>query len=142
MTPVCPYCENPAILVTGAKVYPKRVYLHGLRFWLCGPCDAYVGCHKEGAYIWVDGVKVVSDGTLPLGRLADAELRRWKANAHTVFDPMWKGAGMTRVDAYKWLAKQLKLNASQCHIGMFDIAQCKAVIAAVKARRPTPPTEG
>lgn len=133
MIPVCPYCEQPAMLVTGKVVYSHRPDLADLMFWLCAPCDAYVGCHKKGSYVWENNVKIVSDGTLPLGRLADKELRKWKSATHTVFDAMWKQRGWRRVEGYRWLARQLKLNMSQCHIGLFDIETCKKAIEVAKA---------
>jgi hypothetical protein len=130
MKVVCPYCDRPAALVTGAAIYPHRPDLFGLKFWQCAPCDAYVGCHKAGAH--VDGV--ISDGTLPLGRLANAALRKAKSAAHAAFDPLWKSRSMKRGEAYRWLARELGISSANCHIGMFDIDACRAVVAAVKAR--------
>jgi hypothetical protein len=127
--PTCPYCSTQAALVTGQHVYPHRPDLFGLKFWACTPCDAYVGCHKEGAWMKINGMKVVSDGTLPLGRLANAELRQAKQAAHAAFDPLWKAQGMTRRDAYSWLARQLGIRFDDCHIGMFDVDQCNNVVS-------------
>ena len=53
--------------------------------------------------------------------------------AHTAFDPFWQAEGMTRKQAYQWLADQLGLNQEQCHIGMFDVAQCQRVVEVVTA---------
>ena len=130
-TPTCPYCNRSAALVGGAHIYPNRPDLYGLKFWVCAPCDAYVGCHKAGA--WVSGVR--SDGTLPMGRLANAELRRAKQRAHATFDPIWKSNEMSRRQAYAWLATQLGISVANCHIGMFDVDGCNAVVAAVKSRQ-------
>jgi hypothetical protein len=127
--PVCPYCDQHAELVTGNALYPHRPDLFGLEFWHCDDCDAYVGCHKAGAWTYIGGRKVVSDGTLPLGRLADAELRQAKQDAHAAFDPIWKSRGMTRRQAYEWLAKSLGISFVNCHIGMFDVDGCRAVVA-------------
>lgn len=130
----CPYCQRNAALVSGAKIYPHRPDLFGLKFWCCDPCGAYVGCHKQGAWLYVAGKKVVSDGTLPLGRLANAELRRAKSAAHAAFDPLWKSGQMKRREAYSWLAKQLGISFDDCHIGMLDVDGCKAVICAVNVQ--------
>mgnify|MGYP001068973319 CR=1 FL=1 len=127
----CPYCDRAAALVTGAVIYPHRPDLFGLKFWQCEPCDAYVGCHKAGARV---GPGVISDGTLPLGRLANAALRRAKSAAHAAFDPLWKSRVMKRREAYAWLAKELGISSANCHIGMFDVDACQAVVAVVKAR--------
>lgn len=132
MNPICPYCFKPAELVGGSTIYPHRPDLFGLKFWNCSACDAYVGCHKKGA--WITERKQHSDGTLPLGRLANAELRRVKGWAHDAFDPLWRNGIMSRRDAYAWLAGRLGIQTQDCHIGMFDVAQCRSVIAAVNSR--------
>ena len=131
----CPYCDRPAELVTGATVYPPRMDLIDLRFWRCAPCGASVGCHKAGAWMWVGGERVVSDGTLPLGRLATAELRWAKSAAHAAFDPLWKARRMTRRSASQWLAGKLGVSYDNCHIGMFDLDRCRDVLAVVKEWR-------
>lgn len=119
--PVCPYCECHAGLVTGADIYPRRPELASKPFWKCATCAAYVGCHP---------------GTLkPMGRLADAQLRAWKVRAHQVFDRHWKSQGMTRSQAYQWLATELGITQSDCHIGMFDVAQCQRVVDVVSGDR-------
>ena len=128
--PVCPYCGGHAGLVTGVDIYPHRPALASRQFWKCAPCGAYVGCHP---------------GTLkPLGRLANAELRSWKVRAHAAFDPHWRDRGMTRQQAYQWLAAELGLTQSECHIGMFDVTLCQLVVEVVnsdRARRITPLSE-
>lgn len=128
MTCKCPYCGKDAQLVGGSAIYPHRPDLHALKFWQCEPCGAYVGCHKKGAYFFVGAAKIVSDGTIALGRLANAELRAAKQEAHAAFDPMWRGGGMTRATAYRWLAKKMGLPVSACHIGELDVSQCREVV--------------
>jgi len=121
----CPYCHRPAKLATGANIYPHRPDLVDKVFWRCAPCDAYVGCHPKHR-------KWSPTGTTPLGRLANAELRREKQRAHAAFDPLWKSGEMRRTEAYKWLAEQLGMSAANCHIGMLDANACRAVVAAVQ----------
>ena len=41
----CPYCDREPLLVKGDVIYPKRQDLVNNLYWLCKPCDAYVGCH-------------------------------------------------------------------------------------------------
>lgn len=135
MTVVCPYCDRPAKLLTGLQLYPHRQDLADQKFWRCPPCEAHVGCHRPGAWVWVGGRRVTSDGTLPLGRLANAELRRAKHAAHEAFDPLWKPRRMTRQGAYVWLANRLGISVENCHIGMFDIDRCRAVVEAVREWR-------
>ena len=113
---ICPYCAAPAKLVTGSIIYPHRPDLSTLMFWCCPPCDAYVGCHKNT--------------TTPLGRLANAALRRAKSNAHRAFDPLWKSGRITRRAAYQWLSENLGIPFEKTHIGEFNEAMCARVMAA------------
>lgn len=111
----CPYCFGFAPLVREAKVRPTYKGPGGKQFYHCAPCDAYVGCH-EGT-------------TQPLGRLANAQLRRAKQQAHTAFDPIWRSGGMSRSQAYEWLAVELRITNEACHIGMFTVPRCERTIA-------------
>lgn len=119
---ICPYCNNPAKLVNGSAVYPRYPALADKLFWQCKPCDAYVGVH--------------AGSERPLGRLANAELRKEKMAAHAAFDPLWKRKmardgipkKAARAKAYKWLAEALSIPREECHIGMMDIARCKRVV--------------
>ena len=117
--PVCDYCGCYSKLVTGVSIYPNRSDLSDLNFYQCAPCAAYVGCHKGT--------------TKPLGRLANAELRQCKSNAHKVFDPIWRSGLMSRKEAYQFLAQEMGITSEQCHIGMFNIQQCKQVYAILKS---------
>lgn len=104
--PICPYCNCAFVLVDGDVIYPHRQDLKSRKFYLCEPCNAYVGCHA---------------GTdMPFGRLANAELRKAKMDAHTAFDSYWKNAGISRGQAYHWLCKKLGIDFEDCHIGMFN----------------------
>lgn len=139
MACICPYCRSPAEIVGGDIIYPHRPDLAGAKFHHCAPCSAFVGCHKAGAWTFdLQGRKVVSDGTLPLGRLANAELRKAKQLAHAAFDPLWKGGQTDRRAAYAWLAKELGLPLAACHIGEFDVKQCRAVVAACHRKQAAP----
>ena len=115
--PTCPYCGAKAVLVHSSFVYRGSDYGN---IWVCAhypECDAYVGCHK---------------GTdVPLGRLANAELREAKKRAHAAFDPLWRTGTLDRREAYFWLSWKLDIPADECHIGMFDVSQCAEVCEAV-----------
>lgn len=115
MKPICPYCANVSELVSGNVVYPHRKDLHAKPFWRCEPCGAYVGCHPNTER--------------PLGRLADAQLRKAKMRAHAAFDPIWKLRKMNRSSAYHWLSKQLGIPQSETHIGMMDAPTCERVVS-------------
>lgn len=114
----CHYCNRPAEFVGGDVIYPHRPDLFAKKFYRCVPCKAYVGTHG---------------GTvIPLGLLANAELRAAKSAAHAIFDISWKSGHMKRASAYKKLAELLGIEAKNCHIGMFDVAMCKKVIEVWK----------
>jgi len=125
----CPYCGNPPEFVTGEAIYPHRPDLFYKKFYLCKPCDAFVGCHAAADK---DGKGGSGDGTVPLGRLANAELRKYKMAAHTALDFLWQGGKMSRGKAYRLLARKLSLYPDECHIGMFDVDTCKRVIEICK----------
>lgn len=121
---VCPYCREKAVLVTGKEIYANRKDLWNKKYWLCFPCDAYVGVHAN------------SNRNVPLGRLANKDLRYWKTQAHLHFDPLWHKkmhtsgvrASEARSLGYAWLAKLMGVEKNKCHIGMFDVEQCKQVV--------------
>lgn len=118
----CDYCGNDAELVTGNVIYPhRRDHLVLRKFWLCRPCDAYVGTHENS-------------NAVPLGRLANAELRALKQQVHKAFDPLWLRREMSRTEAYRWLAQALDIPEGECHVGMFDTARCRAALAALATR--------
>lgn len=114
----CPYCNAETKLVTGDVIYPHRIDLRDRQFYLCRPCDAYVGTHKGT--------------TKPLGRLANAELRALKQEVHAVFDPLWRSGNRSRKEAYQWMAEQLGIPFSECHVGMMDVETCRRAIEVLR----------
>lgn len=106
---VCPYCGSPVFLTSNAEVYGKA-YGNG-KCYKCTVCDSYVGVHDHkvnGAYI-------------PLGRLANRELRELKKQCHALFDPTWqKDKRLNRDKAYGRLANRLGIPIEECHFGWFD----------------------
>lgn len=112
--PVCPYCGEAAVLKASIEVYGKHYGSPGAKLWVCTPCDARVGCHR--------------DTDQPLGTLAGPGLRLSRAAAHRVFDPVWKDGTMGRSDAYAWLASVLGIEPSVCHIGSMDDGLCRRVV--------------
>lgn len=111
---VCPHCGEQAQLVDGSVIYPFLPNLHGRYFYLCAPCNAWVGC-QPGT-------------TKPLGVPADSETRQARIEAHDVFDPIWKTGCLTRVDAYAWLADELRIEREQCHISRFGTELCRQTV--------------
>lgn len=123
---ICQYCNKPARLVKGYDIYPHRPDLAHLFVWQCKPCDAYVGCHRKGAY--VNELKRESDGTVPLGTLANRELRAARKVAHDAIDPYWRVKGFKRTLVYDRLAKLMQIPKDECHIGMFDVKRCQEAV--------------
>jgi len=112
---ICPYCGSKAERVDGSKVYGEG-FRNRFKLYLCPKwpaCDSYVGTH--------------GGGKVPLGRMANAELRYFKKRAHAAFDQLWKYGKMPRYKAYYKLANALGKSRSETHIGMFDIEDCKRV---------------
>lgn len=114
---ICPYCNCKSEYTDSSVIYGKS---YGM-IYLCRKCNAYCGVHK---------------GTdKALGRLANAELRYWKKEAHAKFDLLWQKKitkGFSKKEArgstYKWLSEQMGLPIDLTHIGMMDVEQCKRVV--------------
>jgi hypothetical protein len=115
---ICPYCKQPSKLVDSKVVYGKS---YGM-IYLCQPCQAWVGVHK------IERRRKFDEGPKALGRLANAELREAKKEAHKYFDMIWKLKIMTRKEAYDWLSNILSVPRQFTHIGMFSIKTCKDVV--------------
>ena len=109
----CPYCGSSVELKDSSIVY-KRSY--GL-IYICSrypECDAYVGCH--------------GDTDVPLGTMANLELRELRKRAHNLFDKKWKSGRLTRKAAYRRLQVMMGLGKKDAHIAKFNIDQCRKVI--------------
>lgn len=130
----CPYCFSPVEKVTGAEVYPDRPELADRNIWRCTLCDASVGCHRAGARIRTStGVELVSDGTLPMGSLANEDLRAARTETHRMFDAMWHPpAQMSRSDAYAWMAKVLGIPFEDAHIACLSYEESIKVQLAIE----------
>ncbi len=109
-------CNNCGGLVEVA--HHCAIYGHKLGNWpwvyACNDCDSYVGMHPRT--------------NLPLGTLANKELRALRIRAKNAFNYAWQMQGMNRTDGYTWLASKLGIKKSKCHIGWSDEAQCKQII--------------
>jgi hypothetical protein len=130
----CPYCHSAVELVTGAEVYPERPELAERHIWRCTCCDASVGCHRPGARVALPGgEEITSDGTLPMGSLADEELRAARIETHRMFDAMWQPpACMTRGEAYGWMARLLNIEKEEAHVAGLSYDECVKVMLAIE----------
>lgn len=107
----CPYCNKPAKWVSNAEVYNGKQFGDSYMIWLCAPCGAYVGCHKN--------TKV------PKGTLANKPLRKARVAAHNAIDPLWKSSAYTRKQMYAMLNKHFGM---EVHIGEADESMCAEII--------------
>lgn len=64
----------------------------------------------------------------PMGIPADKETKEWRIRAHQAFDAWWKTCYSKRQLAYLCLRLATRMKPEECHIGRFDIDQCKQVI--------------
>lgn len=61
-------------------------------------------------------------------RRRDGRTNAARAEAHRVFDKIWRGRHMTRSEAYLWLALQIGLPMDDAHMGMMTREECQKVI--------------
>ncbi|MDR7270111.1 hypothetical protein J2X20_002769 [Pelomonas saccharophila] len=144
----CLYCHSAVELVTGAEVYPDRPELAERYIWRCTCCDAHVGCHRPGARIPLPGGdEIESDGTLPMGSLANEELRAARIETHRMFDALWQPpACMNRAEAYSWMARLLNIRKEEAHVASLTYDECVKVMLAIedltRAPNEPPPAPG
>lgn len=85
--------------------------------YVCGnypECDAYVRVHA---------------GTnIPVGSLANHELRSLRRTAHQYFDQLHQSGMMSKQNAYQWLADLISAPLSEAHIGYLGEYYCSQVI--------------
>ena len=117
-SPKCPYCHNKAILIDSRVIHGKS---YGL-IWMCSPCKAWVGVHKN------------SPTHKPLGSLAKEDLRILRMKAHEVFDSLWRKWGISRKEAYVYLQNLMDMTPEQAHIGRFNEYECRKLIKLLKGR--------
>jgi hypothetical protein len=108
---VCRYCGGAVELVSNGAIY-RREYGEWPYAYLCRPCDAYVGLHPQT--------------DIPLGTLANAELRDVRKNSKALFHKLMELRGWSRNRAYARLAEALNMPAAECHFGHFDADGCNA----------------
>lgn len=113
----CPYCHAHASLRPASVVYGENARSHGKYIYLCDrwpSCDAYVSAHRRTL--------------LPMGTLADGDLRHKRILAHRALQQLCRSHHMEKWDGYIWLQAKLGLNNKQTHIGQFSDWMCDEVI--------------
>lgn len=111
----CPYCGSPVIYRSADGIYHDNS--NKTMLYVCShypECDAYVRVHA---------------GTnIPVGSLANHELRTLRRTAHHYFDQLYQSGMMSKQDAYQWLADLICAPLSEAHIGYLGEYYCKQVI--------------
>lgn len=99
----CPYCGSPVIYRSADGIYHDNS--KGTMLYVCShypECDAYVRVHA---------------GTnIPVGSLANHELRTLRRTAHQYFDQLYQSGYMSKQDAYQWLADLICAPLSEAHV--------------------------
>ena len=115
----CPYCGAPVIFRSAEGIY-KTSHLDTM-LYVCSKypkCDAYVRVHA--------GTKI------PVGSLANKELRDLRRTAHQYFNQLYLSGYMTKDAAYQWLSNLLCTPPSEAHIGHLGEYYCREVIRESK----------
>ncbi len=113
----CPYCGAPVVYRSADGIYNENK-THTMLY----VCSRYTECD---AYVRVQPGKAI-----PLGTLANGDLRALRREAHHYFDRLYTSGRMTKQEAYHWLATFLQV--PQAHIGYLGEYTCKQVIRACK----------
>ncbi|UBM12799.1 zinc-finger-containing protein [Cupriavidus metallidurans] len=105
----CPHCGSAVRIGHHKEIYGKE---YGKWPWVyvCTKCDSYVGMHPFTA--------------IPLGTLANSELRAARNVAKAPFEMLWRPNTGKRSAAYAALAAHLGIPVEQCHFGWFDVQMC------------------
>ncbi len=117
--PRCPYCGSPGILCSADGIYKdnsQNAWLYVCKHY--PTCDSYVRVHP--------GTKI------PVGTMANRELRALRNEAHHYIDQLHKRGLMEKEDAYHWLASVLAAPLGQAHIGNLGEYYCRQVIEESK----------
>ena len=111
----CPYCGSPVIYRSADGIYHDN--RNDTMLYVCShypECDSYVRVHA--------GTKI------PVGSLANHELRSLRRTADHYFDQLYECGYMSKQEAYQWLADLIMAPLSEAHIGHLGEYYCKQVI--------------
>ena len=111
-----PYCGSSVVLRSADGIY--RENKRDAKLYVCSKypvCDAYARV-QEGSK------------RIPIGSMADGELRALRIEAHRRFDRIHQTGLMSKKDAYTWLADVISSPMAHAHIGQLGKYYCKVVI--------------
>ena len=112
----CPNCGAKAALHPASFVYgnDRGTYKY---LYVCDrypACNSYVAAHRTTR--------------LPLGSLADGDLRHKRILAHHALHSVQAQLGMNRDQSYRWLQTQMGLPGDQVHIAKCGDYRCEQII--------------
>jgi hypothetical protein len=67
-----------------------------------------------------------------------SSLAALRIEVHRLLDARWVFGTETRDESYRWLAQEMKIPLSDCHVKMFDAGQCERAIAVLRNERTEP----
>lgn len=106
----CRYCQARVRLVENSVIY-GRAFGDWPYSYQCTGCDAHIGLHPST--------------DLPLGTLANPELRDARIASKAVFYRLRESRGFSRSRAYEWLAGEMNISMEVCHFGWFELKDCE-----------------
>ena len=113
--PRCPYCGSTTVYRSATGIYKDNP--NDVMLYVCTNypnCDAYVQTQKGTA--------------IPLGEMANGELRALRNQAHRYFNKLYLQKYMSKQDAYRWLSSILGVPLEKAHIGLLGKLGCILVI--------------
>jgi hypothetical protein len=110
----CCGCEGKvnARLTNGAEIYPHRLDLHEIPFWICNTCGNYVGCQHK-----------TDNRTKPLGCIPTPEIRNARKEIHKILDPLWKSGRVSRKTLYAAISDHIGWKYHTADIRSIDEAR-------------------
>ena len=115
----CPYCGGTVSFRSAKGIYSEKY--DDAMLCVCNnypECDAYVKCHQ--------GTRI------PMGNLANKELREKRRVAHRLMSQLEKEDSTQKQDLYRWI-RQISLDGN-CHVGAMQDYACQQVIAECTKR--------
>jgi len=110
----CDNCSSDRMGLTSKSVIYGKEYGPWPYCYYCDDCGAYVGCHPN-TYT-------------PMGFMANSQVRRLRAKLHQMLDPIWHLKYLSRSQTYNWLASQLNILESDCHISQLNQSQLERAL--------------
>ena len=109
----CSRFSSACKLVYGSTPQTRGKFLYVCDRWPA--CNAYVSAHERTL--------------LPMGTLANGDLRHKRILAHRALKKLQQDCHMEKWEVYIWLQAKLGLDAHQTHIGQFSEYMCEQVIS-------------